>query len=145
MIGFDGRHKRAHMYRSILESIAMTMHMSMVDMFKEMGYKPERLIISGGGSKSKLFMQIFADVFGMPTVRNDITDAAGVGAAICAAVGVKAYDTVEEAVDKMVRIKDEFKDNLDNTKVYARVENEVYRTIKKYSDPVNESIYNIFG
>ena len=45
----------------------------------------------------------------------------------------------------MVRIKDEFKPNLDNTKVYARVENEVYRTIKKYSDPVNESIYNIFG
>ena len=145
MIGFDGRHKRAHMYRSILESIAMTMHMSMEDMFEEMGYKPERLIISGGGSKSKLFMQIFADVFGMPTVRNDVTDAAGVGAAICAAVGVKAYDTVEEAVSKMVRIKDEFQPNLENTAVYVRVENEVYRTIKKYSDPVNESIYNIFG
>lgn len=35
MIGFDGRHKRSHMYRSILEAIAMTMHMSMEDMFEE--------------------------------------------------------------------------------------------------------------
>lgn len=145
MIGFDGRHKRAHMYRSILEAIAMTMHMSMEDMFKEMGYKPEKLIISGGGSKSRLFMQIFADVFGMPAVRNEITDAAGVGAAICAAVGVGAYASFEEAVDHMVRIEDKFQPDLCNTKLYARVENDVYRTIKNYSDPVNESIYHIFS
>lgn len=144
MIGFDGRHKRAHMYRSILEAIAMTMHMSMEDMFSEMGYKPKRLIISGGGSKSKLFMQIFADVFGMPTVRNEVTDAAGVGAAICAAVSVGAYSTVEEAVDKMVRIQDEFLPNLDNTEVYAQVEHNVYRHIKDNTDPINKSIYDIF-
>ena len=123
----------------------MTMHMSMEDMFEEMGYKPERLIISGGGSKSKLFMQIFADVFGMPTVRNEVNDAAGVGAAICAAVGVGAYSSYEEAVAKMVRIVDEFQPDLDNTKLYARVEKDVYRTIKNYSDPVNEKIYNIFS
>lgn len=145
MIGFDGRHKRAHMYRSILEAIAMTMHMSMEDMFEEMGYKPERLIISGGGSKSKLFMQIFADVFGMKAVRNEVTDAAGVGAAICAAVGAGAYASYEEAVDKMVRIEDEFRPDLKNTELYARVEKNVYRTIKNYSDPVNQEIYHIFS
>ena len=144
MIGFDGRHKRSHMYRSILEAIAMTMHMSMEDMFEEMGYKPERLIISGGGSKSKLFMQIFADVFGMPAVRNEVTDAAGVGAAICAAMGVGAYDSYEEAVNKMVRIEDAFQPDLEYTELYARVENNVYRTIKNYSDPVNREIYRIF-
>ena len=145
MIGFDGRHKRAHMYRSILEGIAMTMHLSMSDMFEEMGYTPERLIISGGGSKSKLFMQIFADVFGMPTVRNEVTDAAGVGAAICAAVGVGAYDSYEEAVRAMVRINDEFQPDPENTKTYQKVERDVYRTIKTHSDPVNKAIYNNFS
>lgn len=145
MIGFDGRHKRAHIYRSILEAIAMTMHMSMSDMFDEMGYKPKRLIVSGGGSNSELFMQIFADVFGMPSVRNEVNNAAGVGAVICAAVGVGAYPDYETAVSKMVRIKDSFEPNPENTKLYAAIEKNVYRGIKEYSDPINREIYKLFG
>lgn len=145
MIGFDGRHKRAHIYRSILEAIAMTMHMSMSDMFDEMGYKPKRLIVSGGGSNSELFMQIFADVFGMPSVRNEVNNAAGVGAVICAAVGVGAYPDYETAVSKMVRIKDSFEPNPENTKLYADIEKNVYRGIKEYSDPINREIYKLFG
>lgn len=145
MIGFDGRHKRGHMYRSILESIAMTMHISMTNMFEEMGYRPQRLIVSGGGSKSDLFMQIFADVFGMDSVRNEITDAAGIGAAVCAAVGVGAYPDYETAVANMVRIQDSFKPNLENTALYQKVEDTVYRNIKDYSDPVNKKIYSLFG
>ncbi len=145
MIGFDGRHKRAHIYRSILEAITLTMHISMADMFRELGYTPKRLIVSGGGSKSDLFMQIFADAFGMPSVRNEITDAAGVGAAICAAVGVGAYPSYEAAVAKMVRTKETFTPNIANTKLYADIETNIYRKIKEYSDPINQEIYKLFG
>ena len=45
----------------------------------------------------------------------------------------------------MVRIKDKFEPDLNNTKIYARVERDIYRTIKNYSDPVNENIYKIFS
>ncbi len=44
----------------------------------------------------------------------------------------------------MVRIEDAFQPDLENTELYARVENNVYRTIKNYSDPVNREIYRIF-
>ncbi len=144
MIGFDGRHKRAHIYRSILESIAMTIHMSMEDMFEEMGYKPDHLILSGGGSNSDLFMSIFADVFGMPTQRNEVNNAAGIGAAICAAVGVNVYPDYETAVKNMVRIKNKFEPNKENIELYQKVEKNIYRNIKKYSDPINKEIYKIF-
>lgn len=145
MIGFDGRHTRAHMYRSMLESIAMTMHVSMTDMFDEMGYRPKQLIISGGGSKSGLFMQIFADMFGMTAVRNELPDAAGLGAAICAAVGAGAYPDHETAVKSMVRVTDSFKPDSENTELYKTIEESIFRNIKEYSDPVNQKIYNIFG
>ena len=145
MIGFDGRHKRAHIYRSILEAIAMTMHMSMSDMFDEMGYKPKRLIVSGGGSNSELFMRIFADVFGIPSVRNECNNAAGIGAAICVAVGVGVYPDYETAVKHMVRLRDTFNCNLENTKIYNAIENNIYRNIKQYSDSVNKEIYKLFG
>lgn len=144
MIGFDGRHKRAHMYRSILEGIAMTMHMSMANMFEEIGYMPERLIISGGGSNSDLFMRIFADIFKMPCYRNSVNNAAGLGAAICAAVGAKIYPDFKTAVANMVNIENCFEPNLENSKIYEKVENNIYRLIKQYSDPINKELYKIF-
>jgi sugar (pentulose or hexulose) kinase len=144
MIGFDGRHKRAHIYRSLLEAIAMTIHMSMEDMFEEKGYTPERLIISGGGSNSDEFMRIFADVFGMPSYRNEVNNAAGIGAAICAAIGAKVYPSYEVAVEKMVKIKNHYEPNEENVKIYQDIEKNIYRGIKKYSDPINKEIFKLF-
>lgn len=144
-IGFDGRHKRAHMYRSILEAIAMTMKINVDAMCNELQMKPSQVIVSGGGSNSPLFMQIFADVFGIRSVRNVINNAAGLGAAINAAVGVGEYPDYETAIDNMVRIRDGFEPNLEHTKVYDDIINNIYRNIKDYSDPINQKIYDMFG
>ncbi len=144
-IGFDGRHKRAHMYRSILESIAMTMKMSVDAMCKELDMQPTQVIVSGGGSNSPLFMQIFADVFGIRSVRNVVNNAAGLGAAINAAVGVGAYPDYETAMEHMVRIRDGFEPNLEHTKTYDQIINTIYKDIKEYSDPINKKIYDMFG
>lgn len=144
-IGFDGRHKRAHMYRSILEAIAMTMKINVDAMCNELQMKPSQVIVSGGGSNSPLFMQIFADVFGIKSVRNVINNAAGLGAAINAAVGVGEYPDYETAIDNMVRIRDGFEPNLEHTKVYDNIINNIYRNIKDYSDPINQKIYDMFG
>lgn len=143
-IGFDGRHKRAHMYRSILESIAMSMKINVDDMYQELNQKPKRVIVSGGGSNSPLFMQIFADVFGVPSVRNVVNNAAGLGAAIDAAVGVGVYPNYDAAMDAMVGIRDSFTPNEENTRVYDRLINGVYRDLRKYADPVNQKIYEQF-
>ena len=104
MIGFDGRHTRGHIYRSILEAVAMTMKRHVTDMCNEVGTTINKLIITGGGSNSDLFMQIFADVFDIPVVRNEVNGAAGLGSAICAAVAANVYDSFESAVEHMVRI-----------------------------------------
>ena len=144
-IGLDGRHKRAHMYRSIMESIAMTMKISVEKMCNELGMEPRQLIISGGGSSGDLFMQIFADVFGLKSARNAISSTAGMGAAINVAVGAGCYPDYQTAIEKMVKLKDEFEPNQAHHDVYNRVITEVYAGIKDYVDPVNEKIHSIFG
>lgn len=144
-IGFDGRHKRAHMYRSILEAITMTMKMSVDAMCRELDVKPKQVIVSGGGSNSPLFMQIFADAFGIKSVRNVVNNAAGLGAAINAAVGTGAYPDYDTAMDRMVKIRDSFLPNQEHTKVYDEIITNIYRNIKDYSDPVNQKIYEMFG
>lgn len=143
MIGFDGRHTRAHIYRSILEAVAMTMKGHVADMCNEVHASLDKIIITGGGSNSDLFMQIFADVFQMPVCRNEVNGAAGLGAAICAAVAADVYHSFDDAIENMVRIKDTFTPIAENAAVYEKML-PIYTSVTKYTDPILQKTYEIF-
>lgn len=145
MIGFDGRHTRAHMYRSILEAIALTMKNHADAMCEELGITLEDIIISGGGSNSDLFMQIFADVFGVPAARNQVNGSASLGSAICAAVAVGAYAGFDEAIAAMVKIRDRFQPIPKHYSIYQQMNEQVYQKITDYSDEILKKSYPIFG
>lgn len=143
MLGFDGRHTRAHMYRSILEAVAMTMKGHVNDMTNELNVRLDNLIITGGGSNSDLFMQIFADVFNLPTKRNVVNGAAGLGSAICVAVACNVYKDFDEAVQHMVKIKDVFYPKEENVKIYQQIF-PIYKDITKYTDNILKKSYELF-
>ncbi len=140
MFGFDGRHGRAHIYRSILEGIAFTLKLSMDRMFEELGVPLKQLVVSGGGSNSDVFMQIFADVFGVPARRNQMRGAAAVGCAINAGIAVGAFGSYEEAAAKMVRLADEFRPDLKNTRFYHKLCRQVYAKAHLHLDPILEEL-----
>lgn len=144
MIGFDGRHTRGHIYRSLLEAVAMTLKKHVDDMCNEINVSLDRLIITGGGSNSDLFMQILADVFDLPTVRNEVNGAAGMGSAICAAVAAGVYGSFEEAVENMVRFRDTFEPNPENVALYEKML-PIYSGITKHTDEVLKQSYELFN
>lgn len=144
MIGFDGRHSRAHMYRSILEAIAMTMKIKVDAMAKELKMDLKDFIVAGGGSNSDLFMEIFADVFGIPAKRNVINNAAGLGSAICVAVALGVYENFDEAIKEMIKVKDVFEPNSQNTKMYAEFI-EIYKEVTNHTDPILKRTYELFS
>ena len=143
MIGFDGRHTRGHIYRSILEAVAMTIKGHTEDMVNEVGVTLDKIIITGGGSNSDLFMQIFADVFNLPAVRNVVNGAAGLGSAICAAVATGVYGSFEEAVEGMVKIQDTFVPNPENVELYQKMI-PIYKDITVHTDEVLKKTYELF-
>lgn len=145
MVGFNGHHTRAHIYRSILEATALTMKNHVDAMCAELDGEVEKIIISGGGAKSDLFVQIFADVFGIPATRNWISDAAGLGSAICTAVALGVYDNYQSAIDNMVKPKDTKQPTPENTVLYHRINEEVYKHITHFSDEILKRSYPIFG
>ena len=102
LLGFDGSQGRAHIYRSILEGIALTMANHTAAMEHALGRRLSPVLVSGGGSRSDLMMQIVADVFDRPARRTAVNDAAGLGAAICAAVGHGIYPGWDQATAAMV-------------------------------------------
>ena len=143
MIGFDGRHTRGHIYRSILEAVALTMRKYIFDMTEETGVDIKKVIVTGGGASSDPLMQIVADVLDIPSVRNRVSGAAGLGSAICAAVAAGIYGSFEEAVSGMVREADRFEPVSENVALYDRVY-PIYWDITNHTDEVLKKTYEIF-
>lgn len=135
MIGFDQRHTRGHIHRAIIEGIALTMKNNYEAMVEELGMKPEKLILSGGGSNSPLIMQTFADIFGIKTVRNEMNGAAGLGAAICAAVAVGEYGDFRQAVEGMVRERDSFTPQAQAVEIYKKHNDKAYKILPEMLEP----------
>ena len=124
-IGFDARHTRAHMYRALLEAIALDVKRSYDNMAGQIGCEIKSLRIGGGGSKSALVAQIFADVFGVPVTRTSEFETCSLGAAMCAAVGSGTYTDLHDAAAHMVEVKDSFNPIPENQAVYKKINDTV--------------------
>lgn len=144
MLGFDARHTRGHLYRSILEAIALTMKHHVDAMCSELGITLEEIVISGGGSNSPLMMQIFCDVFDIPASRCVAGGGASLGAAMCAAAAVGAYPDIETASANMAGPREFFAPNAANSGIYQRISDTVYHDIRQHTDALFERAYPIF-
>ncbi|MCX2729269.1 FGGY-family carbohydrate kinase [Saccharopolyspora sp. NFXS83] len=143
-LGFDGRQGRFHLYRAVLEAIALTMHEHAAAMAAELGTGFERVLVSGGGAGSEVMMGIVADVFGVPAARPAVNNAAGLGAALIASVGLGLHSDVDEAARAMVSVDTEFRPTAAHHELYAR-QREVHRDITRHTDEIFRRSARIFG
>jgi len=139
LLGFDGSQGRAHIYRSILEGIALTMANNTAAMERALGRRLSPVLVSGGGSRSDLMMQIVADVFDRRTRRVTVNDAAGLGAAICAAVGHGIYPDWDQATAAMVSAGAQFAPDAAAVRAYQQI-NTVYAGLTGFTDPLFRSM-----
>ena len=103
ILGLDASHGPHHLHRSILEGIALTMRGHVESLEAALAMPPARLVVSGGGARSDLMTQVVADVFGRTVERAGVADAAGLGAAVCAAVGHGTHPSFGTAAAAMTR------------------------------------------
>jgi sugar (pentulose or hexulose) kinase len=145
IIGFDARHTRGHIYRSVLEAIALTMKHHVDAMANELGRTLDRIVVSGGGANSELFMQIFADVFGLPASRCvGGGGGAALGAAMCAAAATGTYADIATAAGAMSAQRESFTPQVANSSIYLRMADNVFHDIRSATDPVLQRAYPLF-
>ena len=104
-----------------------------------LGRRLSPVLVSGGGSRSDLMMQIVADVYGRPARRATVNDAAGLGAAICAAVGHGIYPGWDQATAAMVSPGQQFTPDPRAARAYQQI-NQVYATLTSHTDPLFRSM-----
>ena len=145
LIGFGDVHKRAHVYRAILEGLAYELRSGKEQIEKRSGTKITRLRVSGGGSQSDAAMQLTADIFGMAAERPHTFEASGLGAAINCFVGLGIHPCYEVAIDNMTRLGDVFQPDQPTVQLYDRLYKEVYKKMYKRMQPRYKSIRDITG
>ena len=125
-IGMTPRHRPAHLYRSVLEGLAMEHRLHLEGIKQAIGKTPEDLVLIGGGSRSDLWCQIFADVLGRPLHRSRAPDAAAAGAAILGAVSHGFYPSFTRAAEEMCKLGARFEPGV-NQNLYEHLYRDVYR------------------
>jgi sugar (pentulose or hexulose) kinase len=144
MLGFDARHTRGHIYRSIVEAIALTMKHHVDAMCGELGITLDEIVVSGGGSRSPLFMRVIADVFGIPASRSVDGGGAALGAAVCAAAAAGIHPDIEAAAARMTHPREVVEPDPAHAAIYRQMLEQVYPAIREATDPVLERAYPIF-
>jgi xylulokinase len=102
-IGLTLAHSRGHLVRAILEGVSYAMRDSL-SIIQALGVPVRQIRASGGGSKSPLWRQIQADVFGQKVATINAEEGPAYGVALLAAVGAGAFKNVEEATEATIRV-----------------------------------------
>jgi len=88
-------HTRADMYRATLEALGYTLNENL-DLFRRSGFDINTIRSIGGVAKSDLWIQMIADIVGLPIEKPLIVEAAVLGAAMISAVGFGALPSLQK-------------------------------------------------
>jgi xylulokinase len=120
LLGLTFAHDRASLARCFMEGITLEVR-DMINSMAASGIPIEHIRILGGATKSELWNQMQADVYNRHVDTLKMTDAALMGAALCAAVGIGEFKDIVEGAERMVQVDREYEPNQSNARLYDEV------------------------
>lgn len=110
-------HTMADIYRAVLEGVSYEICLN-IEQMEKAGISVQSLRAVGGGAKSKLWLQMKADMLGRKIETVSFEETSALGASICAGVSGGAYSSFEEAVQKLVKVSRTYIPNMEIHKRY---------------------------
>ncbi len=104
-IGMSMDTTRSDMVQAVLEGVAFALRDSF-EIARSMGLEIKRSTVSGGGSKSRLWLRILASVLDVELDIPASVEGPGMGGAMLGMVGCGEYATVDEACSRIVGIRE---------------------------------------
>lgn len=142
IIGLTSGHHRGHLYRAILEGIAMEQSLATESVEQATGREINEFALIGGGAKSNLWRQIIADTSNKRIMKMDTEEASSLGAGVSAAVGAGWFSSFEEAARNMTHVKEITEPIPQNVKRYQDLTG-IYRDIYPMTSGINKKISSL--
>lgn len=133
--GLTLRHGRAHMTRAIMEGVAYS-YRDCLSILENLGIRTHRIIASGGGARSPLWLQIQSDILRREIHTTGAAEQASFGAAVAAGVGVGMFADISGACALLLRGEEQVTyPDPERSKVYEKcypIYRDLYRSVWSY-------------
>jgi len=110
MLGLTITTQKGEIVKAMMDGITYEIGLS-IEAMKNAGIEIKELRATGGGSKSKLWMQSKADITGVPVVTLNVAEGGCLATAILAGVGVGRFKSIREAAQRLVTINEQYEPN----------------------------------
>jgi xylulokinase len=127
MTGIDYGVTKYDMYRAILEGLCLDQRLNL-DLLSKEHIGVENIIVVGGGSRSRAWLGIKADILQIPVSIPAVREAGALGCAILCAAASGIYGTIVEAARAMCRIQETIEPNQGHRSFYDE-KFEIYRKL----------------
>jgi L-xylulokinase len=132
--GVAGWHTKAHLMRAVLEGVVFG-HRWHVERLRAAGACFDEAVLSGGGSRSQIWPQIFADVLAVPVSIARSHETGALGAAIAAGTGIGLFTDFGAGAASMVTIERHYRPNPALAELYDQ-RYRIYRDISDAMTPI---------
>lgn len=138
-VGLDLKHTQADLIRSAMEGISLALRIAL-DYMKTMTALQDEILFVGGGANSPLWLQMFANIYGMDVIKTNVGQEAGsLGAAAIAAVGCGMWNDFSP-IDRIHKIE-----SVSHVDPVAQAEYnkilEVYKEAADYLAKIGDKLY----
>ncbi len=115
--GLQGSHGIPELLRAIYEGVVFC-HMYHIDRLLKFRDAPRTVRIAGGGARSEVWMQMFADALGTVVEGSEAEELGAMGAAMAAGVCSGTFDDMYHAARQFTRIRRVFRPNAEHHAYY---------------------------
>jgi xylulokinase len=125
---------RGEIIRALIEGVNYEMRLNL-ELLKEAGVTVHEVRAIGGGAKSRFWLQLKANMFGVPVVSLHVSEAACFGAAIAAGKAVGKWKSMREAAENLVRVKEVFEPESKEVELYNErfaIYRDLYPTLREW-------------
>ena len=120
IVGLTAAHSVSDIYRACMEGVAYEMQINM-DCLKKSGVTFEKLNATGGGARSKVWMQMKADILDLPITALKTVDAGTVGSAMLTGIVTGCFENLEDAAEHMVQEMETYYPRPEMHKKYQKI------------------------
>lgn len=133
-IGLDGGDSKKHMIRAVFEGVVYC-HYEHIErlLAARPDNPPKKIRLGGGAARSEVWVQMYADVIGLPVQVMQGDELGALGCAVNASVARGHFDSIEEGVEAMVHSSRVVQPNPAMTAVYR----EKYKTYRHFADALD--------
>ncbi len=142
-LGIDLNTTKGGLLKGLLEGITHEMRLNLT-LLENSGIKISGLRAFGGGVRNETWMQIKADVLGLPVECLEVREAGCLGAAMLAVKAAGDVNSVKECCAQWVRVSRVYEPDPKKTSFY-RQQHEIYKGLYELMTPVKNAMNQLKG